>query len=678
MHFPNKLLPIGKVSLTVLVLIALLPSCSQKSGSEHQNFKKQLGRVDSLYFSDKRAESLILLSSLRPQISDDKNILGSYYSLMARYYSRSGKESRAYADSALALFPDKETIDRFPDGYYQATLLHGNMCLKSGKYVTALDFFDKAKKILPLTGVCDDGNLDTQLGVIYYWQKNFKLAARYWLACYKKLGSCVTTTNGQTVFLRLGALSNAGVSYEQSGILDSAGYYYRSELKELNKALAAKLVKREAVNPTLAVLYDNLGGLYLKLGQRDSARYYLTQCLALPDRGIDGARIPPLIKLADLDIQTGNLAAAYQSFGQSKKLLDKYRKDNIDSDVRWKRLYASYLEKTGRRDSVFYYLNQYISSKDTLDKKGVTLYRLNVQRELDGIQQQRSLTELSQKDQLKKLYLVGIGVIALLSFVIIYLVYRNLKKQRKNYSVATLRNQQLQQTLSELELANQNYIRIMQVMAHDLRNPLAGMIGLSTVLQMEKEHNAESKQMLKLIETTGTHSIEMINELLTTGLTDEHEQIVTQNFDLKSLLYDSVELLQFKAKEKGQKILFDGPDTSVIANINHEKMWRVFNNLIVNAIKFSHQGGEIKVQIKQQANQIIISVADNGVGIAPENSEKVFEMFTSAKKAGTNGEHPFGLGLSITKRIVKLHGGKIWFDSTVDVGTTFYIALPAN
>lgn len=678
MHRPGKLLLIGKVGSTIVVLLALLSSCSPTPGKGHQDFKEQLTRVDSLYFSGKRPQSLVLLRSLRPKITDDKNILASYYSLMARYYTRSHAETILYADSALALFPDKDAIEQFPDGYYQSTALQGYLCLRSGKYVTALDYFDKAKKILPQTGVCDDGTLDTQMGVIYYWQKNFRLAARYWLSCYKKLGTCVTTTNGQIVFLRLGALSNAGVSYEQSGMLDSAGRYYSSELKELNGALAAKLVSREAINPTLAVLYDNMGGLYLKLGRLDSARYYLNKCLALPDRGIDGAQIPPLIKLADLDIQTGNLAAAYQLFGRSKKLLDKYRKDNVDSDVRWKRLYAVYLEKIGRRDSVFYYLNQYISRKDTLDKNGITLYRLNVQRELDGIQQQRSLTELSQQDKLKKLYLMGIGVMALLSFAIIYLIYRSLKKERKNYTVATLRNQQLQQTLNELEQANQNYSRIMQVMAHDLRNPLAGMTGLASVLQLEDGFNDESKHMLQLIETTGTHSIEMINELLTTGLTDELEQIVTQNFDLKALLYDSVELLQFKAKEKGQKILFNGPDGPVMANINHEKMWRVFNNLIVNAVKFSHRGGEINVGIKQLGNEIIISVADTGIGIAPENAERIFEMFTPAKQAGTNGEHPFGLGLSITRRIVKLHGGKIWFDSTLGKGTTFYVALPAN
>ena len=170
--------------------------------------------------------------------------------------------------------------------------------------------------------------------------------------------------------------------------------------------------------------------------------------------------------------------------------------------------------------------------------------------------------------------------------------------------------------------------------------------------------------------------MEMINALLKTGLADENEQEVTTVIDLRSLLYDSVELLQFKASEKGQQIIFEGDDVPVIVNANHEKLWRVFNNLIVNAIKFSYEGGMIKVGIKTENGCTVISIADNGIGIPPGQKDSVFEMFTPAKKAGTHGEQPFGLGLSISKRIIEKHRGKIWFENNADAGTTFFIELP--
>jgi len=141
-------------------------------------------------------------------------------------------------------------------------------------------------------------------------------------------------------------------------------------------------------------------------------------------------------------------------------------------------------------------------------------------------------------------------------------------------------------------------------------------------------------------------------------------------------LYDSIELLQFKANDKHQQIIFEGANTPILVEINHEKIWRVINNLIVNAIKFTHTNGLIKVGITQNNKYVLISVADNGIGIPPDQKEAVFEMFTSAKKTGTDGEQPFGLGLSISKRIVEMHNGHIWFEDNVGGGTIFFIELP--
>jgi signal transduction histidine kinase len=256
------------------------------------------------------------------------------------------------------------------------------------------------------------------------------------------------------------------------------------------------------------------------------------------------------------------------------------------------------------------------------------------------------------------------------------MISRTLKNTKGNLTVLTQHNRQLQQSLDELERVNKNYLRIMRVMAHDLRNPLSGITGLASMLMGEEEFSEDSKYMLKLIETTGLHSMEMINELLKSGLEDDNEILVKQQFDLRSMLYDSVELLQFRAKEKKQQIVFENDNKPVFAEVNHEKIWRVINNLIVNAIKFSYTNSTIKVGIKENNHLVLIWVADNGMGIAAEQKEVVFEMFTPAKRNGTHGEQPFGLGLSISKKIIELHNGKIWFEDNVDKGTIFYIELP--
>ncbi|MGN6397319.1 MAG: sensor histidine kinase [Mucilaginibacter sp.] len=258
------------------------------------------------------------------------------------------------------------------------------------------------------------------------------------------------------------------------------------------------------------------------------------------------------------------------------------------------------------------------------------------------------------------------------------MITQTLKNTKGNLSVLAQRNKELQNSLEELERVNKNYLRIMRVMAHDLRNPLSGMTGLASMLMVEDEFSEDSKHMLKLIETTGLHSMEMISELLKSGLDSDDEPLVTQRLDLNAMLYDSIELLQFRAKEKSQELIFESDNEAIMAEINHEKIWRVINNLIVNAIKFSYTGSKVKVGIRGNGEDILIWVADNGIGIPAENKELVFEMFTPVKRNGTHGEQPFGLGLSISKKIIELHNGKIWFEDNAGNGTIFFIELPAE
>ena len=107
-------------------------------------------------------------------------------------------------------------------------------------------------------------------------------------------------------------------------------------------------------------------------------------------------------------------------------------------------------------------------------------------------------------------------------------------------------------------------------------------------------------------------------------------------------------------------------------------MWRVINNLIANAIKFSFQDTEIEIKLERSGDDFHVSVTDKGVGIPDKYSSKVFEMFTEAKRPGTLGEKPYGLGLSISSQIVQAHGGKIWFESEQGKGTIFHVSVPVG
>jgi len=100
------------------------------------------------------------------------------------------------------------------------------------------------------------------------------------------------------------------------------------------------------------------------------------------------------------------------------------------------------------------------------------------------------------------------------------------------------------------------------------------------------------------------------------------------------------------------------------------------NNLISNALKFTPDGGNIDLFVKENKEDIIISITDNGIGIPAKYHTTLFDKFSKARRPGLKGEPSTGLGMSIIKTIIEWHGGQIWFDSEENKGTTFYIRLP--
>ncbi|MCR8556697.1 hypothetical protein KXD93_03550 [Mucilaginibacter sp. BJC16-A38] len=662
--------------ITCLFWLCGLSSCSQTDSAAHNEIKKQLQITDSLIIAGKGDSAIALLQKLRTGIPASDPLICTYYYLLSGHNFNSPALMNKYADSAMVFFADQKTIEKYPNEYFQSVLTKGDACLKNKDYIGALKYYYKGQEILP-AGICDNGNLASKIGVIYFAQKNYIMAARYQAKSYSRLGQCSDGITAQKLFfLKQGALNNTGFSFQKAGMPDSAIKYYLKDVALIDNTERTRQIDERYINSARLVVYDNLGGINLQQGNLQLAKSYLDKSTALDKGNMDGAGIPPLLKLAELNLKTGNYADIAGLFSKSRILLTLYPDENIDSELKWNRLYAQYLFKINEPAKAYHFLNTYLDLKEHEDKTYSDLYRLNIDSELKSLQQKQALVKLQEQDKIKRMYIVGFAIFVIFSVATILMISRILKRTKESRETVTKHNKELQRAMDELERVNKNYIRIMRVMAHDLRNPLSGITGLAAMLMIEDEFSEDSKNMLRLIETTGLHSMEMINELLKSGLADENEKLVKQRIDLNSLLYDSVELLQFKAREKNQTIAFEHDNKPLMAEVNHEKIWRVINNIIVNAIKFSHEGGIIKVGISGKESKILISIADNGIGISEEQKDIVFEMFTPAKKSGTNGEQPFGLGLSISKRIIELHGGRIWFESNMGKGTIFYVELP--
>jgi signal transduction histidine kinase len=230
----------------------------------------------------------------------------------------------------------------------------------------------------------------------------------------------------------------------------------------------------------------------------------------------------------------------------------------------------------------------------------------------------------------------------------------------------------------ELEAASRHKSEFLANMSHELRTPLNAIIGFSEVLgeRMFGELNEKQEEYLKDIYASGQHLLSLINDILDLSKIEAGRmELELTDFDLPTAIDNALTLVRERAGRRG--IALHQAVDQRLGQIrgDERKIKQVLLNLLANALKFTPEGGRIDVRAGLVDWMAEISVADTGVGIAPEDQEAIFEEFrqvgTAAKKVeGT------GLGLALSRKFVELHGGRIWVKSEVGVGSTFAFTLP--
>ncbi len=237
---------------------------------------------------------------------------------------------------------------------------------------------------------------------------------------------------------------------------------------------------------------------------------------------------------------------------------------------------------------------------------------------------------------------------------------------------------ELEEKSTQLEVASRHKSEFLANMSHELRTPLNAIIGFSEVLleRMFGELNAKQEEYLRDIFASGHHLLSLINDILDLSKVEAGRmELELADFDLGEALTSAATLVRERAgrKEIALHVTVDARLGQV--RVDERKIRQVLLNLLSNAIKFTPERGRIEVRAVPADGVAQVSVTDTGVGIAPEDQETVFEEFrqvgaSSAKQEGT------GLGLALCRKLVELHGGKIWIESQVGVGSTFTFTIP--
>lgn len=220
---------------------------------------------------------------------------------------------------------------------------------------------------------------------------------------------------------------------------------------------------------------------------------------------------------------------------------------------------------------------------------------------------------------------------------------------------------------------------ILQILSHDLLGPL-GNIQMSALMLSKYPEIAEKADIMELIDLVGKNSkrsVTMIRDLINREFLESSETtLVKQRVDIVLKIQEIIEQYKDPNAVARQTVDFETPLNSLYVSIDVSKFIQVINNLLLNAQKFTPDGGHIVVSLEDKQKTIVIKVQDNGIGIPEEMKPFIFDKFTKARRMGIKGEPTTGLGMSIIKTIVEWHDGRIWFESTEGKGTTFYVEIP--
>jgi two-component system sensor histidine kinase VicK len=220
---------------------------------------------------------------------------------------------------------------------------------------------------------------------------------------------------------------------------------------------------------------------------------------------------------------------------------------------------------------------------------------------------------------------------------------------------------------------------ILNILAHDLAGPLGGIQNYASLLERETK-GLDNPRLVKLIgsiERLSKSGIHLIHTFLDQEfLESASTRLVKKRVDLLEKIKIALATYWDNQNEIDIKLVVNANAEKIYVEIDEDKFLQVINNLVSNALKFTHPSGVININIEEKRETVLISVSDTGIGIPKAFHDTLFEKFTNARRSGLKGEMSTGLGMSIIKTIVEWHDGRIWFDSEENIGTTFFIEIP--
>ena len=557
-------------------------------------------------------------------------------------------KTKEYHLTSLELATDIGNLENVEFAYHGLGFLYETI----GDYDEAIEYYlhsiEVAEKRGSISGVITTLQ---NIGTTYLKLDNNKLA----LATIEKAYKLAKQEND--------TLHIANVLHDYGQILRDAGYLDEA-LEKLQASL--NVYKKVNVKPIIARTLIHIADIYTKKGQYKLAEEYFQRCLKY-EKFIRSQDFSDLYnKWGNLYLKSGNSWKAQRAFLKSLAISQEHKFKTI-SQENHKSLYEINLAH-GTHEKALKHLQDYIELKDYIfnQEKANNIAEMQFRFDMEKNEKEIQLLRLRQNRTLL------IGSSAFFIFVVFFLIYM-IKTRGKNNMALMTKNGEIQKQNIKLRESNEVLNQFAYVAAHDLKEPLRNIGSFVNLIQIKYGHqfNEEAMEYMSFV-TTG---VKRLNSLLIDLL--EYSRISSQAATREQLhiskTIDEV-LINLKGIVKEKKAIIQYPGDLPSIRMSKLHLIQIFQNLLTNALKFVDKTPHIIIDAKHINGDIVISVEDNGIGINKDFGNKIFNLFQQLNK-GKKYEGT-GIGLTICKNIIDKYDGRVWFESQVGKGTTFFISIP--
>jgi signal transduction histidine kinase/tetratricopeptide (TPR) repeat protein len=506
--------------------------------------------------------------------------------------------------------------------------------------------------------------------------------------------------------------------------LHNVGSVFR-ELKQYDIALqhydlARKIGEAIKDRDGLAYMLDDKADVYLRQKDYDEAKKFLLQAMeVIKERGMTEIEHRALIKLATISSELGEFDRAIAYYDSAYRIHKKH--DNefgmAETDIGKSQVYiqqgkfkeaeallvraseaahqlnahkletdsyqrlSELAEKRGDFKNALRYYKLHKSIEDSIFSQEMVqkMYQSQLRfatetkdSEIASLTKSKAEQEaiLKRKEFLSNILVVVIALCA----VLLFSIYRSGQRRIRINKLLMEHQAEIKKRSVELEQLNQVKDKFFSIISHDLRSPMNALAGILDLAEKKQLQPHEFTQVTKELRIQFNHTKTLINNLLDwTLLQMDKLRIHEDRVDLHSMVEENYKLFAATQSKSLQMKNLIIPGTFAKADTNMVNL--VFRNLILNAIKFTEVGGTVTVDAKPLEGFVQVGISDTGVGITPDVQKILFEKTTGYSTRGTANEKGTGLGLILCKEFVERNGGKIWLESEVGKGSTFYFTL---